>query len=126
MRLLDSNIVIYATLPENEWLRKWLESEPFAISQISRVEVLGYHRLTEDERGDLGKFLAASTIVPLTEAAADRAIALRQRRNVGLADALIAATALEGDWELVSRNVDDFRWIAGLRLVNPFDSLPAQ
>ena len=126
MRLLDSNIVIYATLPENEWLRKWLESAPFAISQISRVEVLGYHRLTEDERGDLGNFLAASTIVPFTEAAADRAIALRQRQNMGLADALIAATALEGDWELVSRNVDDFRGIAGLRVVNPFDSLPAQ
>ena len=40
MRLLDSNIIIYATVPENEWLRVWLEAEPFAISLISRIEVL--------------------------------------------------------------------------------------
>lgn len=72
-------------------------SGTFAISQISMVEVPGYHRLAEDERGDLGNLLAASTIVPFTEAAADRAIALRQRQNMGLPDALIAATALEGD-----------------------------
>lgn len=126
MRLLDSNIVIYATQPENEWLRKWLEAEPFVISQISRVEVLGYHGLAEDERRDLGDFLAASAIVPLDEAAANRAIALRQQRKIALADALIAATALKTDCELVTRNVDDFRWITGLRLVNPFDSLTSQ
>ena len=46
MRLLDSNIIIYATDPENEWLRIWLEAEPFAISQISQIEVLGYHQIT--------------------------------------------------------------------------------
>ncbi len=123
MRLLDSNIVIYATQPENEWLRKWLEAEPFVISQISRVEVLGYHGLAEDERRDLGDFLAVPAIVPLDEAAANRAITLRQQRKIALADALIAATALEKDCELVTRNVVDFHWIAGLRLVNPFDSL---
>jgi len=42
----------------------------------------------------------------------------------GLADAFIAATALEEDWEFVSRNVKDFQWIADLRLINPFESLP--
>lgn len=122
MRLLDSNIVIYATQPENEWLRKWLESEPFAISQISRVEVLGYHRLTEEERQDLNDFLNASIILPLNDATANRAITLRQQRKTGLADALIAATALEADCDLITRNVDDFLWVAGLRTVNPFDA----
>jgi len=126
MRLLDSNIVIYATQPENEWLRKWLETEPYVISEISRVEVLGYHRLAEDERRDLGDFLAASIIVPLDVATANRAIALRQQRKIALADALIAATALEADCELVTRNLDDFCWIAGLRLVNPFVFPPSQ
>lgn len=126
MRLLDSNIVIYATHPENEWLRKWLEAEPYVISQISRVEVLGYHRLEESERRDLDDFLTASAIMPLDEAAANRAIALRQQRKIALADALIAATALETGCKLVTRNVDDFRWIARLRLVNPFDLAPSQ
>jgi predicted nucleic acid-binding protein len=52
------------------------------------------------------------------------AIALRQQRKMSLADSILAATALENDLELVSRNVDDFKWIAGLRLVNPFDFRP--
>ena len=121
MRLLDSNIVIYATLPENEWLRAWLEAEPFAISQISRVEVLGYHRLTDEERDDLTGFLEACPIIALNDEIANRAIAIRQSRKTGLADAVIAATALEGDWELVTRNVADFDWIAGLRVVDPFE-----
>lgn len=122
MRLLDSNIIIYATLPENEGLRKWLEAEPYVISQISKIEVLGYHRLTEEERGNLEGFLEASTILPLNEAMANRAIAIRQQQKTGLADSLIAAMALELDCELITRNVDDFRRIAGLRLVNPFDA----
>jgi toxin FitB len=124
MRLLDSNIIIYATDPENEWLRIWLEAEPFAISQISQIEVLGYHQITPEEITDLQEFVYSSNILPVSDEAANMAIALRQQRKISLADSILAATALENDLELVSRNVDDFKWIAGLRLVNPFDFRP--
>ena len=43
---------------------------------------------------------------------------------MSLADSILAGTALENGWELVSRNVADFKWIEGLRLVNPFDFRP--
>jgi predicted nucleic acid-binding protein len=121
MRLLDSNIIIYATAPENEWLRIWLEAEPFSISQVSEIEVLGYQKITPEEISDLQEFVYSSNVVPITEEAAKKAIALRQQRKMSLADFILAATALENDWELVSRNVDDFAWIANLKLVNPFD-----
>jgi toxin FitB len=124
MRLLDSNIIIYATDPENEWLRIWLEAEPFAISQISQIEVLGYHQITPEEITDLQEFVYSSNILPVSDEAANMAIALRQQRKISLADSILTATALENDLELVSRNVDDFKWIAGLRLVNPFDFRP--
>ena len=124
MRLLDGNIIIYATEPENEWLRIWLEAEPFAISQISQIEVLGYHQITPEEITDLQEFLYSSIVLPISDEAANKAIALRQQRKMSLADSILAAIALENDWELVSRNVDDFKWIAGLRLVNPFDYRP--
>ena len=124
MRLLDSNIIIYATAPENEWLRTWLEVEQFAVSQISQIEVLGYHQITPEEITDLQEFLYSSNVLPVSDEAANKAIALRQQRKMSLADSILAATALENDWELVSRNVDDFKWIAGLRLVNPFDFCP--
>src|ERR1700730_3386338 len=99
MRLVDSNIIIYATAPENEWLRTWLEVEPFAVSQISLIEVLGYHQITPEEITDLEEFLYSSNIVPVTDGATKKAIALRQRRKMSLADSILAATALENDWE---------------------------
>jgi predicted nucleic acid-binding protein len=124
MRLLDSNVIIYATDPENEWLRVWLETEPFAISQVSLIEVPGYHQITPEEITDLQDFLYSSNVLPVSDEAARRAIALRQQRKMSLADSILAGTALENDWEFVSRNVDDFKWIEGLRLVNPFDFRP--
>jgi hypothetical protein len=39
-----------------------------------------------------------------------------------LGDALIAATALVHNLELVTHNVADFSWIAGLRVVDPMES----
>jgi toxin FitB len=124
VRLLDSNIIIYATDPENEWLRIWLEEEPFVISQISLIEVLGYHKITPEEITDLQEFLYSSNVLSLNDEAAIKAISLRQQRKMSLADSILAAIALENDWQLVSRNVDDFEWIASLRLVNPFDFRP--
>jgi toxin FitB len=67
MRLLDSNIIIYATDPESECLRIWLEAEPFAISQISQIEVLGYHQITPEEIIDLQEFLYSSNLFPVSD-----------------------------------------------------------
>ncbi len=125
MRLLDSNIVIYATQPGNDWLRVEVLSRPFAVSQATRIEVLGWHGLTPQDKADLETFLAAGPVYSITDAIADRAIALRQARKLSLGDALIAATALEHGLELSTRNVGDFKHIAALKLVNPFDHAPA-
>ncbi|MFN0077866.1 MAG: hypothetical protein ACKVY0_15530 [Prosthecobacter sp.] len=43
---------------------------------------------------------------------------------MSLGDAFIAATALEHDLELATRNTDDYKHITGLRLVNPFEKAP--
>ncbi len=56
----------------------------------------------------------------MNDAVAEAAILLRRARRMKLGDALIAATALLYDLPLVTRNVDDFKHIAGLRLINPF------
>jgi predicted nucleic acid-binding protein len=40
---------------------------------------------------------------------------------MSLGDSLIAATALVHNLILVTRNTDDFNWIANLSLLNPFD-----
>ena len=126
MRLLVSNIVIYATLPANGWLRAEVLSQPFAISQATRVEVLGWHRITPEDKRDLESFLAAGTLLSITDAVADRAIELRRAGKMSLGDAFIAATALEHDLELLTRNTDDYKRITALKWSNPFDQAPVQ
>jgi predicted nucleic acid-binding protein len=39
---------------------------------------------------------------------------------MGLGDALIAATALVHQCPLVTRNVDDFKHVVGLEIIDPF------
>jgi hypothetical protein len=46
--LLDSNIIIYASQPENTQIRQFIGEHDIVVSAISYIEVLGYHRLTEE------------------------------------------------------------------------------
>ena len=48
--LVDSNILIYATMPEYGELRQWLLGALPKVSIISKVEILGYHKLRPVEK----------------------------------------------------------------------------
>ena len=48
--LLDSNTVIYAAIPEQKQLRQFLSQQAFSVSAVSYVEVLGYHKLTPQNK----------------------------------------------------------------------------
>ena len=119
MVLLESNIFIYAILPEHKDLRQWMMKKTFAASEISLVEVLGYHRLSTDDARELEQLFNMATVLPMSRDIVDRAIGLRRQRKMGLADATIAATALDYDIQLATRNVTDFEWIDGIKLLNP-------
>lgn len=121
--LLDSNILIYASKPGGEFLLPWLTRTNACVSIISRIEVLGWHGLPDTERAGIVKALRSLPELPLTADVASRAISLRQTRRIGLADSIIAGTAIQNGFELVTRNTSDFRQIEGLNLVNPFDHL---
>ncbi len=121
MRLLDSNILIYAVDPRYDWLREAVLMEPTAVSVATMTEVLGYHLLTPESDSDLRALLAEMHVFPIGLAIANEAIAIRKFRKMSLGDAFIAATAMVHDFPLVTRNVDDFKHVSGLKLVNPFD-----
>lgn len=90
--LLDSNIIIYAAQPEATELRTFIAEHFPAVSAISVVEVLGYHRITAEEREDLEAFFRASLVLPVSETVVEWAVKLRQQRRMSLGDALVAAT----------------------------------
>lgn len=117
--LLDSNIIIYAAMPEYKDLRELIARYTPKVSAISQIEVLGYHQLTAEEQKYFGLFFDASTILALNKDIVNRSILLKQQKKISLGDAIIAATALEYNLQLVTRNSKDFAWIDGLRIVNP-------
>ncbi|MBF0220342.1 MAG: type II toxin-antitoxin system VapC family toxin [Gammaproteobacteria bacterium] len=121
MVLLDSNIFIYAIQPQFESLRQWCLQQSLHASNISRLEVLGYYKLNQADKRDLTRLFEMTTLYPVTNAIVECAIELRQQRKMSLGDAVIAATALEYQQTLVTRNLEDFVLVEGLEVVNPME-----
>ena len=117
--ILDSNLIIYAAKPEYPGLRRWIEARSPAVSGVSKLEGLGYHKLSEDDRRHFEAFFAASQVLPISDAVIARAIVLRQSCKLSLGDALIAATAFELGRELYTHNIKDFVGIQGLVIIDP-------
>ena len=117
--LLDSNIIIYSTQPGFEYLHDFFQKNQPKVSAISKVEVLGFHALTADDRRDLEMFFQTLEILPVSDSVVDQAVLLRQQQRMKLGDALIAATAVTYKLPLATRNVSDFANIAQLQVVNP-------
>jgi Predicted nucleic acid-binding protein, contains PIN domain len=119
--LPDCNIIIYSALPDNEFLREFIQSNSPFVSEISRVEVLGFQKLTESNIEYFDYFFESTTLLQVSEEVITKAVALRQRRKMTLGDSLIAATAIVYGLTLVTSNIKDFRWVDDLGLVNPFE-----
>ena len=119
--IADSNIIIYAAQRDDMDWRQLLRDYQMAASIVSLVEALGYQNLPDEERLTLEEIFRIIDVLPLTRKIADRAVKLRQQRRMGLGDAIIAATALEHNLTLITRNTRDFRRIVGVRLLNPME-----
>jgi predicted nucleic acid-binding protein len=117
--LFDSNMIIEAGQAGPDALRELIAENDSSTSAICYVEVLGYHRLTEDARASLERFFSTIRVFPLSTEVIEQAIKLRQIRKMSLGDALVAATALVHRLALVTRNTRHFVWIEGLVVIDP-------
>lgn len=123
--VIDSNILIYhlnAALPDvgEELLLRLAESDAVT-SVITRIELLGWPGHSSDNRRKTETLLSRFAEQPLNEDIVQHTIEIRCRHRLKLPDSIIAATALYLRLPLVTRNVNDFKEIKGLNLVNPFE-----
>lgn len=119
--LLDSNILIYSLMPEHSQLLALIDTFDIYVSAITKVEVLGYHRLSIADKTWYENFFQNITIFEMSETVINQAIALKQQKKMSLGDSIIASTALLQGLPLMTRNIGDFAWISGLQLIDPFD-----
>ena len=100
-RLLDTNAVLYFM---GGRLAAPLEVGPYYVSVISEMELLSYPDLTADAESQIRSFLAGLTIVELTEDVKKAAIRLRREHGLKLPDAIVAASAIVLDAELLTND----------------------
>ena len=122
--LFDTNILIYYfadSIPDQEigTLEQHLKTS-FNISIITKIEFFGFEKFSQTRFSQELQFIRHATVIPLTDGIADLAIDLRRKSKIKLPDAVIAATCLQNNFTLITRNEKDFRYIPGLIIYNPF------
>jgi len=115
--LVDSNVIIYSAKPALIGLREHFIGHDAVFSQLSRLEVLGFHGLTAEDKDYFEAVFAEFPVVPIDAEIIDRAIQIRRSHRTRTADAIIAATALKLDCPLLTADTRDFLRISELKVL---------
>jgi predicted nucleic acid-binding protein len=120
--LIDTNSVIdYLDnkLPSNA--ANMLDEEELEISVISRMELLAWPNAELKQISVLNQFISSVVIWGLDEPVILKGIEVRKSIQIKLPDAIIAATSIVHGLNLVTRNINDFKNVKGIKLINPWD-----
>jgi len=123
--LLDTNIIIaylHGLLPPSgvTFLNPIIDENP-KISVITQMEILGFNFSSKEEESITGIFINASAVLDLNSDIISKTIQIRKQKKIKLPDAIIAATSMVNNLILITRNIDDFKGIEELTLINPFE-----
>jgi predicted nucleic acid-binding protein len=120
--LTDTNVVIDNfgnKLPANT--KAFLSSITAVVSVVTKIEVLGWPNATKQQLSPLYSFMETVTLLSIDEAVIEKMISIRQVKNIGLGDDIIAATALQYNLKLITHNTKDFKDIEGLQWIDPYE-----
>ena len=114
--LLDSDVLIDHLRGDH---RIAIGRDSVHVSSVTRAELFAGRGSDE---GLVRRLLDPFSELPVDRAVAERAGRIRRTSKIGMADALIAATAIQHRLTLVTRNSGDFASVSGLRLRLPRES----
>ena len=104
--LLDTNLVLGLLKATPEVVEmvanRDILASTCAYSAVTRMELLAYPGITNDEERLITDRLSKFTYLAMTSEVEDLAISLRRTRQVKLPDALVAGTALHHGLELLT------------------------
>ena len=92
------------------------------LSAITEIELLCWKHSTQEEEKKLAYFINDCLIIELEQSIKHKTAEIRKQHRIKLPDAIIAASAIVYNLILISRNVTDFRDIADLKVINPWDN----
>lgn len=91
-------------------------SKRIGLSVISEMELLSFPEITASEEQRVRLLINDCTVLFLTENIKNKAVILRRTYKIELPDAIIAATAIENNLQLVTAD-REFKQIAELDLI---------
>lgn len=109
--LLDTNVIILHLAGKINL--SFSEIQPH-ISSLTVFELLQYPGLSSNEEADINAIIESCVIVPVDGSIASRAAKLARSHKIGTIDLLIAATSLELEAPLITRNQKHFQKIRGI------------
>jgi len=114
--LLDTNAIIYAI---NRKLR--FPKGTYAVSVITKLELLSWPQLTQEEEQKLRQVLSALSVIELEHAIQESSVKVRRATSLKLPDSIISATAMSigsilvtDDEKLRNRHVGEAISVDGL------------
>ncbi len=113
--LADTNIFINLSEGKGD-VEQHLENKDVFISIVTEIELLGWHKISENERMFFETLIEDCSSVELIPQIKDLTIRLKQQYRIKLPDAIVAATALFLDIPLLTFDAG-FAKITGLDLI---------
>jgi predicted nucleic acid-binding protein len=119
-KLVDTNILIYLSKRKIELEKITAPGVVLSISVITYMEVLGFKFDNNSEKLIIEQLCKYFPVIGLNQEVVEKVIDIRQQHKIKLPDAIILATAVVSDMELVTANVADFIHIEPrVKLFNP-------
>ena len=119
MKIIDTNLIIYAAQPQFRWLLPLIAASDCHFATVTKIEVLGFKNIEANQKAFFDQYFSMLTPLHLTDDIIEQAIDIRQNKKIKLGDAIIAATARVHNLEIFTHNIADFINIDGVKVSDP-------